>query len=295
MSDQPSRDGAVPESWRQRRVATPEGELWVAEVPSEALDRAPLVLVHGGPGFPSDYLWPLAELADTRPVAVYDQIGVGRSSSIGDPSQLSVDLYVAHLDLVRQAIGADRVVLLGQSWGGFLALAYAAAHPQAVEALILSSPLVDVPTWCRDADELAADLPPRLASAIRDGAPGPDYEEAEAEFYRRHFCALDPWPEPLERSASRLDGVSYEAMWGPNEFTCTGLLSGASMASAVPALPAPSLWITGADDEARPSTICRFAEDAPSGRCRELPGTHSIHLEHPDAYLAIVREFLASL
>jgi len=91
-----------------RRVGTPSSP-----------DRLPLVLLHGGPGVPSDYLEPLEALAaDGREVIRYDQLGCGRSDHPDDPSLLRVERFVAELARVREALGLERIHLYGQSWGG---------------------------------------------------------------------------------------------------------------------------------------------------------------------------------
>ena len=88
-------------------------------------DATPVLLLHGGPGAASDYMQPLAErLGEHRPAIVYDQLGCGRSDHPDDDSLWTVDRSVAEVDQVREALGLDRCHLLGQSWGGWLAIDY---------------------------------------------------------------------------------------------------------------------------------------------------------------------------
>ena len=286
-------------------TATPHGTIRGRRFVS-ASERpcTPLVILHGGPGASSDYLAPLAALADARDVILYDQIGCGGSDQPSDESAWSVDSYVTHLQLVLDRLGIDRAVLLGHSWGGMLALAAQAAHPDTVAALILASPLVDVADWVADANALIEELPEPHRSALLAGEADPGYSAGEAEFYRRHFCKLDPWPAILERSMADMDQASYNAMWGPNEFTQTGNLRGASYASRIRDIAIPILWITGADDEARPETLRRYAATGTSSTVENTVentvevlagGTHNVHLEQPEAYLAALRRFLTTL
>lgn len=241
---------------------------------------------------PSHYLEPLEELAIDRHVIVYDQMGTGRSEAPDDAQLLTLDSFVADLHLLVKELGLPRFHLLGHSWGGALALAYASRHPDRVVSIIMSSPLVNVATWCADADVLIGRLPEDLRAAIRDPS-GADYAEAEAEFYRRHFCNLDPWPAGLQRTMDELSTLCYETMWGPNEFTLAGTMRGLDLTPALASLAVPSLWLCGSDDEARPETIRRFAEATPTGTFLEFPdATHCVHLEQPEAYLAAVRSFL---
>ena len=103
----------------------------------------PVVFVHGGPGIAdmagdSAYFGRLA--GDGYDVWVYDQVGTGRSSRLADPRRYEIAREVADLEAIRQRIGADRLVLIGHSWGGQVAAAYLAAHPGHVAKVVFSSP-----------------------------------------------------------------------------------------------------------------------------------------------------------
>jgi pimeloyl-ACP methyl ester carboxylesterase len=95
-----------------------------------------LVALHGGPGNASDYMLSLEQLASPSVAVVnYDQRGTGQST---EPSRgFGMERYVADLDAVRNALGVESVHVFGHSWGGVVALRYAAAHPERVRSLIL--------------------------------------------------------------------------------------------------------------------------------------------------------------
>jgi len=278
-------------------VHSAAGRLWWKRL-DPSTGAVPIVLLHGGPGMPSYYLEPFEALADERPVIFYDQLGCGRSDLTPDPSCYTLASFVADLHTLTDALGLRTFHLLGHSWGGMLALAYTASSPERVASLVLSSPLVDVAAWCEDAADLVQRLPESVRRGIEDsgsepGIPSPAYRAAEAEFYRRHFCRLDPWPETLQRTMAELGTESYETMWGPNEFTLAGNLRGQNLSSVVEGLTVPNLWLCGSEDEARPTTVRRFSELNPLGRYGEFPGgTHCGHLEQSADYIAAVRRFL---
>ena len=98
----------------------------------------PLLLLHGGPGAGHDYLEPLAGLAERRAVIFYDQLGCGRSDQPDDPSLWRIERFVREVDTVRAALGLDRVHILGQSWGGWLAIEYMLSAPKGVVGLVLA-------------------------------------------------------------------------------------------------------------------------------------------------------------
>lgn len=102
---------------------------------------SPLIVLHGGPGLSQDYLLPqMSQLAEDHFVIFYDQRGSGRSENRDDPSFMQLSVFVDDLDAIRKAYGFQKVSILGHSWGGFLALHYAMAHPEAIDKLVLLNP-----------------------------------------------------------------------------------------------------------------------------------------------------------
>ena len=175
-----------------------------------------------GPGHADYYLEPLDVLADERRVVRYDQLGCGRSDLPDDRSLWTTATFVEDLHRLTSHLGLGSFHLLGHSWGAMLALSYAAAHPTRVASLTLASPLVSVSAWCLDAGRLVQALPEDVRRGLLEPPDSTAYRVAEAEFYRRRFCRLEPWPESLQRTMDELGTGPYHAMWGPNEFTQTG-------------------------------------------------------------------------
>ncbi|MFG1951756.1 alpha/beta hydrolase [Micromonospora sp. NPDC048830] len=141
----PNAPRAVPDPAGLRHWALPDGTR-LAALLVPARPRAtgdPIVFLHGGPGVADmDHDAPvLGKLADTgRDVWLYDQLGTGRSSRLADPSGYSLERDVADLEQVRRRIGADRIVLIGHSYGATLAANYLARHPARVSRVVFSSP-----------------------------------------------------------------------------------------------------------------------------------------------------------
>jgi len=145
--------------------------------------RTPLLLVHGGPGVPSDALEPLEALADSgRPIVRYDQLGCGRSDRPRDPAHWTVDTFVDELRTVRRELGLERVHLLGWSWGGMLALQYALERPRGLESLVVASAPADARLWVTETRRLRDALAPHVVAAMRR--------------FEEHYR-----PKPLKRSA----------------------------------------------------------------------------------------------
>src|SRR5919201_5123672 len=137
-------------------VDVPGGRVWYCSVGDGGV---PLLCLHGGPGFPHDYLEALEELADQRPVIFYDQLGCGRSDRPDDVSLWTVDRFVEELATVREALGLDRLHLFGSSWGGMLAMQYVLDRQPELESLILASSPASMPRWAKEGAELVEELP----------------------------------------------------------------------------------------------------------------------------------------
>lgn len=129
----------------EARLELPTGSvIRYVHVPARGPGRAtPVVFLHGGPGIAdlagdAGFFGRLS--ADGFDVYVYDQLGAGGSSRLRDPTGYGIDRDVADLDAIRRVIGANRMVLVGHSYGGTLAEHYLAAHPDRVAKLVLISP-----------------------------------------------------------------------------------------------------------------------------------------------------------
>lgn len=130
--------------------------------------RTPLLLLHGGPGIPSDPLEPLEALArGGRPVVLYDQLGCGRSDRPADPALWTMDTFLDELRAVRRHLGLARVHLLGWSWGGMLAMQYALERPLGLESLVLASAPASAPLWVAETRRLRDELPAHVVRAMR--------------------------------------------------------------------------------------------------------------------------------
>ena len=100
----------------------------------------PLVLVNGGPGFDHTYLhvstaWDA--LARNRRVVMYDQRGTGHSIGNHPRQTYTLKDQIEDLEALRAHLGVEQIDLLGHSWGGYLVMAYAAAHPERIAHLFI--------------------------------------------------------------------------------------------------------------------------------------------------------------
>ena len=261
----------------------------------------PLLCLHGGPGVPHDLLTPITQLADQgRAVIVYDQLGCGRSDHPQDPSLWSVDLFVEEVAAVREALGLERIHLLGQSWGGMLALETVLRGARGIEGLVLADSPVSIPQWISETNRLRSLLPAEVQEVLNQHeaagtTESPEYERAMLLYYRRHVCRLDPWPPEMLAAVKALEENPqvYNALWGANEFSCTGALSDWSVMERLGEITNPTLVLGGRFDEATP-TITEAAHRAIAGSEWVIfeNSAHLPQLEEPERYRQVLQDFL---
>jgi proline-specific peptidase len=296
-------EAAIPDPEVAGYVAVEGGRIWYRLNGTEhfAEGKMPLLVIHGGPGFSHHYLLTLTDLADERPVILYDQLDSGNSDRPGDPANWTVERFVDEVDHVRNALGLDRLVVLGSSWGGSVAASYAIRQPPGLVGLVLASPLISTERWIADNTEYREQLPEETQKILdRHEAAGTtdsaEYQEAVMEFYTRHLNRMDPWPEELNRAFELANLDLYVTMWGNTEFNATGTLKDFDVSGDLGQVEVPTLMICGEYDEATPEACRDFAAKVPDARVEIVKdASHTGHLEQRDTFMAKLRAFLASL
>jgi L-proline amide hydrolase len=274
------------------------------EVHGEPGDRLPVVVCHGGPGATHDYVRAFAALAhDGRQVVLYDQVGNGRSQHLRDaPADFwTVDLFRRELVALVAELGwQDGYHVVGQSWGGMLAMEHALQHPPGLRSIVVADSPASMPLWVEEANRLRADLPPDARDALaRHEAAGttdsPEYLEAMNVFYRRHVCRLDPWPDDVLRSFAAIDEdpTVYGTMNGPSEFHVVGVLKTWDITERLGEIAVPALLLSGRHDEATPRIVGEIHARVPGSEWVLFEeSSHMPHVEEPERCRAAVEAFL---
>lgn len=262
--------------------------------------RAPLLVLHGGPGYPHDYLAPLSRLAqDGRTVIFYDQLGCGDSQKPSDASAYRIGTYTAELAGIRSALALDRVHLLGHSWGAMLALEYMVdCRPEGVESLTLASGLADTQSFVCETRRLLSEMDPMALSRVialesEGKTESPEYQKINAQFLARHMIR-GKRPACMTRASQKSGDVCYAAMWGASEFSATGNLKNWSVWEKLPAITCPTLITCGRYDESTPRLNKRL-QRAIGGSALHVfaRSAHMSHLEQTDQYLRVLKQFLS--
>jgi proline-specific peptidase len=283
---------------REGYIEVPGGRVFY-RAEGAASGGIPLLLLHGGPGAGHDYLEPLSSLADERPVIFYDQLGCGKSDIPDDASLWVIARFVEEVAAVRNALELDRVHILGQSWGGWLAIDYLLTRPEGIVSLTLANTSASEYEFIDECRHLLAQLPDDVRATIeRCEAEGttasPEYQAASLEFYQRHLCRLPEWPDYMLRSmANAQNSPVYGYMWGPSEFTVTGNLKDWDRRARLSEIAVPTLILGGRYDEMGIPAQETLNAGISGSRLHIFENSsHTPHAEEPEEYRRIVGDFL---
>jgi len=283
------------------------GETWYRVVgdldPSAA--QVPVVVLHGGPGACHDYTEPIADLLHEsgRTAVLYDQIGCGSSTHLPEaPVELwTVDLFKRELGLLLDHLGiAGRYSLVGQSWGGMLAMDWALDPRPGLVAMVVADSPASIPLWVAEANRLRADLPPEVEATLRRHEEAgttstPEYKAAVDVFYARHLCRVEK-PECLVRGDAKMDAdpTVYHTMNGPSEFHCIGTLKDWDITDELHRIDVPTLLVSGRHDEATPLIVSTIHERIRGSEWVLFEeSSHLPHIEEPEGFRNAVAAFLA--
>lgn len=263
--------------------------------------KAPLLLLHGGPGSAHNYFEVLDRLADTgRQIISYDQLGSGNSYVANRPDLWNRKVWTDELMALREHLHLDQVHILGQSWGGMLLIGYLIDHkPEGVVSAILSSTLSNSQLWGHEQHRLirlmSAEDQQAIARAEQTGNyDSEEYAQANARFMELH-CAgavTEDSPECLRRKKQSGE-ESYIVAWGPNEYTPMGNLRDFDYTDRLHELQCPCLITSGTNDLCTPLVAKTMFDRIPNARWELFDGTrHMSFVEQNDKYSALLAEWM---
>jgi proline iminopeptidase len=262
----------------------------------------PVVLIHGGPGFTSDYLADdLMPMARNHSLLVYDQRGIGRSTLVSDSTALAAQRYVEDLEAIRIHLGLEQLTLLGHSWGAAPAALYAMQYPERVRRMILVGTIpaersglgraFQVMAATRDSTTLR-----RMAELSRIRQANPDDRAACREYYQLWFTPFFGVSEAASRMKGNVCAGSPESLKNKqnvDRFTFASL-GNWDWTMSLSRAAVPTLIIHGELDPLPIEDARKWAAAMPNARLLELKGIgHFPYVEAPEAFFAAVDQFLA--
>lgn len=290
-------------------ITTPYGtyRVWTKKVGNNP--RIKVLLLHGGPGGTHEYFEAVDSFFPGQAIEYYyyDQLGSHYSDQPDDDRLWTIPRFVDEVEQVRLALGLDRsnFFLMGNSWGGILAMEYALKYQQNLKGLLICNMMASAPAYGRYAqDVLAKGVDPKALAEIRaleaaGRANEPRFEELVfANYYVDHVLRrpLDQWPEPVIRSFAHLNKKIYVQMQGPSEFGISGTLEKWDRTKDIHRITVPTLVTVARFDTMDPEHMRWMAKEIPNARALELPmGSHLALYDDQQRFFAGVLGFLADV
>ncbi len=304
--DSSGRDDALSGGVQRIPVTTPKGTftVWTKRVGNNPSIK--VLLLHGGPGATHEYFEAFDSYFPAAGIEYYyyDQLGSSYSDQPDEPTLWDLPRFVEEVEQVRQALGLDHdnFYLLGQSWGGLLAIEYALKYPQHVKGLVISNMMASIPAYNEYASKVLMPSMDQevLAELQRLEASGqyenPRYMELLLpNHYVHHVLRMpaDQWPDPVKRSFEHLNLKVYVPMQGPSELGASGKLADWDRSSDLSKIAAPTLVIGARYDTMDPAYMEKMAGQLPKGRYLYCPnGSHLALYDDQQVYMEGVIRFL---
>jgi proline iminopeptidase len=269
--------------------------------------RIKLLLLHGGPGGTHELFESFESFLPAEDIEFYyyDQLGSFPSEQPNETSLWTIERFVDEVEQIRKALdlNSDNFYLLGHSWGGILALEYALSYQKNLKGLIISNMMSNAPDYAQYAENvLAKGLDPQVLKSIREIEAAKDYQNPKyiellmPNFYFKHFCRLQPWPETIKRAGSHLNGEVCTLMQGPSEFGISGLLENWNRKDDLSKIQVPTLMIGATFDTMDPEHMKWMAKEVKQGSVLICPnGSHCSMWDDQEHYFPGLIQFIKSV
>jgi len=286
--DYRGRDDVLSGGVKMVEITTPKGDfhVWTKRVGNNPTMK--LLLLHGGPGATHEYYEAFDSYFPAAGIEYYyyDQLGSYYSDQPSDPDLWETARFVEEVEQVRQALGlnGDNFYLLGNSWGGLLAIEYALKYQQNLKGLIISNMMASIPAYNEYAQNvLMPQLDPAVLAEILGYEEAGDYENPRymgllvEHYYTQHILRMPPdeWPDPVNRAFEHINPDVYVPMQGPSEMGASGKLEFWDRTEDLDEISVPTLTIGARYDTMDPAHMEWMAGQVQRGRYLYCPnGSH---------------------
>jgi len=288
-------------------VTTPTGtfNVWTKRIGSNP--RIKLLLLHGGPGATHECFEAFEDYLPAEGIEFYyyDQLG----SYFSDQPEMTDDLlavprFVDEVEQVRRALGlgASNFYLLGQSWGGALAIEYALHHHAHLKGLIISNMMASIPQYNAYAEDvLMPAMDQSVLAELKQLEAEGRYEEPRymqlliPNHYEHHVLRVpaDEWPDAINRTFKHINPDVYVPMQGPSELGASGKLANWDRTADLKDIAVPTLTIGARYDTMDPAHMEWMSQQVPNGRYLYCPnGSHLAMYDDQQTYMRGLVKFL---
>lgn len=286
------------------KITTPVGDFKVWTKRFGVNPKIKILLLHGGPAMTHEYMECFETFFQQEGFEFYeyDQLGSYYSDQPKDSSLWTTERFVEEVEQVRKAIGADasNFYVLGNSWGGILAMEYALKYQKNMKALIVSNMMASAIEYGKYADEvLSKQMPAEVLSEIKAIEAKKDFNNPRyfellmPYFYHEHVCRLKEWPDGLNRASKHVNSEIYTMMQGPSEFGISGRLAKWDIKPRLKEIAVPSLMIGAKHDTMDPKAMEEQSKMVQKGRYLYCPnGSHLSMWDDQQVFMGGVINFI---
>jgi proline iminopeptidase len=285
-------------------IETPVGKFKVWTKRFGNNPKIKILLLHGGPAMTHEYMECFESFFPKEGFEFYeyDQLGSYYSDQPTDSSLWTTARFVEEVEQVRKAIGADKsnFYLLGNSWGGILAMEYALKYQDNMKGLLVANMMASCPEYGRYAEEVlskqmdTAVLREVKALEAKGDFANPRYMELLIpNFYKQHLCRLEEWPDGFIRAGKHANNTIYTLMQGPSEFGISGRLANWDVKARLKELHVPTLMVGAKFDTMDPKAMEEQSKLVQHGRYLYCPnGSHLAMWDDQQVFMDGVIRFI---
>jgi len=304
--DYSGRDDVLSGGVKMIPITTPKGafHVWTKRVGNNP--KVKVLLLHGGPGADHEYMEAFDSYFPKAGIEYYyyDQLGSFFSDQPNEPSLWEIPRFVDEVEQVRQALGLtkDNFYLLGQSWGGLLAIEYALAHPANLKGLVISNMMSSIPAYNEYARKvLMPAMDQKVLAEVKQLEAAKKYDDPRymellvPGFYTQHLLRMpaDQWPDPVQRAFKHINESIYVPMQGPSELGASGKLENWDRSKDLSKLAMPTLVIGARYDTMDPAHMEMMSKQLQHGRYLFCPnGSHLAMYDDQNTYFDGVVKFI---
>ena len=289
-------------------ITTPVGKfkVWTKTVGNNP--KIKVLLLHGGPGGTHEFFECFDGFFPKESIEYiyYDQLGSYYSDQPNDNRLWTNERFVEEVEQVRKALKLDssNFYLMGQSWGGILAMEYALKYQKNLKGLIIANMMASAPAYNKYAEDvLGPKLDPKVFAQIKVFEKNKDYSNPKYTellfkyYYTEHILRkpLEEWPESVTRAFKHLNPNVYVYMQGPSEFGITGnaTLKNWDVTARLKSITVPTLTIGAKYDTMDPQHMKWISEEVQNGRFLFCPnGSHCSQYDDQEHYFPGIIKFL---
>jgi proline iminopeptidase len=287
-------------------IATPVGKfkVWTKRIGNNPSIK--VLLLHGGPAMTHEYMECFESFFPKEGFEMieYDQLGSYYSDQPRDSSLWTTPRFVEEVEQVRKALNLDKsnFYLLGNSWGGILAMDYALKYQANLKGLIISNMMASMPAYEKYNGVLRSQMRKSLVDSLKSYEDkglyhDPVYEAlVTKEYYAQHICRIYPFPDPVNRAFKHVNEEVYVMMQGPSEFKTGGRLITWDRSKDLNKITVPTLMIGAKYDTMDPDYMKWMSTQVQSCDYLYCPnGSHLAMWDDQPNYMPGVVKFIKSV